>query len=281
MTLPFFFEALRRRIALILIVIMVMTAAGLTAGATWPKTYTSSAQILLGLEVDDDIDAQSGTLYLKERVATYAQTVKADEIVEPVATAANISPDVLRRHISVSIVPETVVLEISVSADSPEQAVQLTNAVSRRFQSQVSALNVETGGPKLVAAQFSSPQPATEPDQLHGALLVGVSVLVGLLLGILLSLTLAAMEAIRQSSQREVSGAGSAAVASDERLADDGTTWWADAEDEAPQQRGDTTGTTPDSSVETVTHPSPLAEPAPPSTDADARQDQDQAAARA
>ena len=242
MTLPFFFEALRRRIALILIVVMIATAAGLMVGATWPKTYTSSAQILLGLEVDDDIDAQSGNLYLKERVATYAQTVKADEIVEPVATAASISPDVLRRHISVSIVPETVVLEISVSADTPEQAVQLTNAVSRRFQSQVSALNVETGGPRLVAAQFSSPQPAVEPDQLHGALLVGVSILVGLILGILLALMLAAMEALRRASQVDAGDSRPDGTVIDAPSRDDAT-WW--AHDESPAAQPTAVDTTP------------------------------------
>lgn len=201
MTLPFFFQAMRRRIVLILIILVVVTGAGLALGAMWPKSYTSSAQILLGLKVSDEIDAQSGNLYLRERVATYAQTVKADEIIEPVAEAAGISPELLRRHVSVSIVPETVVLNISVSGTSAAQAVDLTNAVSARFQNQVSELNVETGGPKIVAAQFSSPQRATVPDQLHGALLVGTSMLVGLVLGVLVALTLAAAQALRESDR--------------------------------------------------------------------------------
>lgn len=203
MSLPFVLEALRRRIALIAIVTLVVAAGGIVLGDWWPKTYTSSAQVMLGLDAANRpaIDAQSGNLYLRERVATYAQTVKADEVVEPVATAAGVSPQLLRRHISVAIVPETVVLEISVSASTPAEAVVLTNAVSRRFSTQVSALNVETGGPEIVAAQFSSPQPATEPDQLNGWLLVAVSSLVGLLLGVLLALLLAALKAVRSTAK--------------------------------------------------------------------------------
>jgi len=200
-SLPFVFEALRRRIALIVIMTLIVAASGIVLGAMWPKTYTSSAQIMLGLDDDDTpkIDAQSGNLYLKERVATYAQTVKADEVVEPVADAADIGPEALRNQITVAIVPETVVLEISVSAASPEEAVELTNAVSRRFSTQVSVLNVETGGPEIVAAQFSSPQPATEPDQLHGWLLIAVSSLVGLVLGVLVALLAGAIQAARRA----------------------------------------------------------------------------------
>lgn len=210
MKLSFMVEALGRRVVLILVIALVVAGGVVVLGTAWPKTYTSSAQILLGVEAKSTgIDAQSGNLYLKERVATYAQTVKADEVIEPVASAAGISPDQLRRHVSVSIIPETVVLEISVSGDTPDEAVGLTNAVSLRFRSQVSSLNVETGGPKLVAAQFSSPQPAGDPDQLHGTLLYIVSALVGLTVGILVALLLAAIQAAR-AAVKALTSAGSA-----------------------------------------------------------------------
>jgi len=206
MKLSFMLEALRKRWLLILVVAVVVAGGVAVLGSLWPKTYTSSAQILLGVKATANptgIDAQSANLYLKERVATYAQMVKADEVTEPVASAAGISPDELRRYISVAIIPETVVLEISVSGRTPEQAVALTNAVSQRFRSQVSSLNVKTGGPELVAAQFSSPQPAEDPDQLHGALLYLVSTLVGLLAGVLVALVVAAIESVRQSPRKD------------------------------------------------------------------------------
>ncbi len=193
-------EALTKRLVLILVVGVLVAGGVVALAAMWPKTYTSKAQILLGVaRQGNSIDAQTGNLYLKERVATFAQTVKADEVVEPVAKGAGMSALDLRRRISVAIIPETVVLEIGLSAESPNAAVDLTNAVSRRFRSQVSSLNVETGGPSLVAAQFSSPQPASSPDQLHGSLLYLVAGLVGLIVGVIVALLLAVTQMNRAS----------------------------------------------------------------------------------
>lgn len=202
MRVSFMIEALTKRVVLILMVGVLVAGGVVASAAGWPKTYTSKAQILLGVaRQGNSIDAQTGNLYLKERVATFAQTVKADEVVEPVASGAGMSAIDLRRRISVAIIPETVVLEIGVSAESPDAAVNITNAVSRRFRSQVSSLNVETGGPSLVAAQFSSPQPADAPDQLHGSLLYLVAVLVGLVVGVIVALLLAVIQ-INRASRR-------------------------------------------------------------------------------
>jgi len=197
-TLSFAIESLRRRIVLILITALVVTGAGVALGMAWPKTYTSSAQILLGLDLaGSDIDPQSGNQYLNDRVATYSALVSADEVIAPVAEAAGLTPEELRQRVSVSIVPDTVVLEVSVSGSTPQEAVDLANAVSRRYESQVSSLNVQTGGPKMLPTQLASPQPASSPDQLHGSLLVAVSAIAGLIIGVLLALLLGLREAAR------------------------------------------------------------------------------------
>ena len=210
MTFGFAIRALRRRIVLILITVLVVASAGFALGSALPKTYTSDAEILMGLDIKGStIDPQTANLYLKDRMATYAELVTADEVITPVASAADISPEALREQVVVAIVPETVVLEVSVSGDTPEQAVELTQAVSSRLRTQVSSLNVQTGGPKILPAQLSSPQAATVPDQLHGRMLVGVSALAGLVVGVLLALLLALIEANRVPLQpsKQVAGA--------------------------------------------------------------------------
>ena len=197
MTLKFAIAALRRRLVLIVIIAIAITGIGVTAGTLWPKTYTSTAQILLGLDLEG-IDPTSGNQYLKDRVSTYAALVSADEVITPVANEVGLTPDALRRRVSVSIVPDTVVLKVSVRGGTPEEAVDLTNSVAHRYESQVSSLNVATGGPKMLPTQLSSPQPASSPDQLHGALLVAVSAFAGLVIAILVALLLALSEAAKQ-----------------------------------------------------------------------------------
>ncbi|MGC5173229.1 oligosaccharide flippase family protein [Microbacterium sp. DT81.1] len=206
MGISFVWEAIRGRIALFVITVIVVTGGGIALGAIWPKTYTSSAQILLGVRTSGTtIDVQSATLYLRERVATYAQIVKADEIIDPAAEATESSPDALRRAVSVGIIPETVVLEISASGASPDQAVERVDVVSARFRAQLSALNVRTGGPRLVAAEVSSPQPATVPDQLHGTTLYVVSAFVGLLVAVVLTTLVAVIRGPRRRRREEPS----------------------------------------------------------------------------
>ena len=204
MTFKFAVAALRRRLKLIVIIALVVTGLCVTVGALWPKTYTSTAQILLGLDLaESHIDPQSGNQYLRDRVATYASLVSADEVITPVAEEVGLTPDALRRRVSVSIVPDTVVLKVSVQGDTPQQAVELTNSVAHRYESQVSSLNVATGGPKMLPTQLASPQPAPNPDQLHGILLVAVSAFAGVAIAVLVALLLALIDASEQRQKPE------------------------------------------------------------------------------
>jgi len=85
----FAMRALRRHIVLIVITTALIAGAGIALGQVVPKTYSSQAQILLGLDIQGStMDPQSAGLYLKDRAMTYAQLVTADEVIDPVAAAA-------------------------------------------------------------------------------------------------------------------------------------------------------------------------------------------------
>ena len=202
MTLAFAMLALRRHIVLVLTTVVVVTGAGIALGSFLPKTYGSNAQILLGLDLKGaTIDPLNANLYLKEGAMTYAQLVTADDVITPVAAAAAIDPEELRGRVEAAIVPETVVLDLRVTGSSPEEAVALTQALSDRFRVQVSALNVQTGGPVILPAQLSAPRPAAAPDQLHGKTLAAVSALVGVIVAVLLALLVAVIKRNRAASR--------------------------------------------------------------------------------
>lgn len=208
MTFAFALRALRRHIVLILVTVVMVTGAGIALGTVLPKTYTSHTQVLLGLDLQGStIDPQTASLYLKDRAMTYAQLVTADEIVNPVAAAAGIDPDTVRSRVVAAIVPETVVLDLSATGNTPEEAVALAQAVTDNFQIQVSTLNVRTGGPAILPAQLSSPQPAMAPDQLSGKMLGAVSALVGLVVAMLLALVVELVKSGR-SAARAADGPG-------------------------------------------------------------------------
>jgi capsular polysaccharide biosynthesis protein len=202
MTLAFAIRALRGHLVLVLITFVVVTGVGMALGSYLPKSYSSNAQILLGVDPKRaTIDEEAANLYLKERAMTYAQMVTSDEVIMPVATAAAIDPGVLRGRVAAAVVPETVVLDLQVTGSSPEEAVALTQALSDRFLVQVSNLNVQTGGPRMLPAQLSAPQPAGAPDQLQGKTLAAVSALAGLIVAVLLALLVAVIKRNRAASR--------------------------------------------------------------------------------
>ena len=216
MTLAFAMRALGRYIVLVIITVVVVTGAGIALGSYLPKTYSSNTQILLGLYPKGAAkDPQTATLYLKERAMTYAQLATADDVIMPVATAAAIEPEVLRERVEAAIVPETVVLDLRVKGSSPEEAVELTQALSERFMARVSALNVQTGGPMMRTAQISAPQLAASPDQLHGKTLAAVSALAGVIVAVLLTLLVAVIKTNREASRAAIATREADAAAPD------------------------------------------------------------------
>jgi polysaccharide biosynthesis transport protein len=216
MTLAFAMRAVGRYIVLVIITVAVVTGAGIELGSYLPKTYSSHTQILLGLYPKGSTkDPQTANLYLKERAMTYAQLATADDVIMPVATAADIDPEVLRERVEAAIVPETVVLDLRVTGSSPEEAVALTQALSDRFMEQVSALNVQTGGPAMRPAQISAPQRAAAPDQLHGKTLAAVSALVGVIVAVLLALLIAVIKRNRAAARLAIATREADAAAPD------------------------------------------------------------------
>jgi succinoglycan biosynthesis transport protein ExoP len=216
MTLGFAMRALGRYIVLVIITVAVVTGAGIELGSYLPKTYSSHTQILLGLYPKGATkDPQTANLYLKERAMTYAQLATADDVIMPVAAAADIDPDVLRERVEAAVVPETVVLDLRVKGSSPEEAVVLTQALSERFMAKVSVLNVQTGGPAMRPAQISAPQRAAAPDQLHGKTLAAVSALAGVIVAVLLALLIAVIKRNRAAARLAIATREADAAAPD------------------------------------------------------------------
>lgn len=213
MSFAFAMRALRRHIVLIVITTALIAGAGIALGQVVPKTYSSQAQILLGLDIQGStMDPQSAGLYLKDRAMTYAQLVTADEVIDPVAAAVGLTPAALRAQVVASVVPETVMLNLTATGSSPEAAAALAQSVSDRFQLQLSAMNVRTGGPAILPSQVTSPRPAIAPNQLAGKTLIAVSALVALVVAVALALLVEVIKHNRAARKGKEGSDGPAAA---------------------------------------------------------------------
>ncbi|MBE1534076.1 hypothetical protein [Actinomadura algeriensis] len=120
----------RRHLVLFVVLPVLFGGAGLLTAVLAPKTYVSTVNVLaprVPLHIGqlqgpgDDEEAREPR---PSTVDTEAQLVRSDEVLARLATVPGFraSPAVLRGRISITVPPNTRVLEIGVAAATPEEA---------------------------------------------------------------------------------------------------------------------------------------------------------------
>ena len=188
MELRDYLRILRRRWPIIVacVVIVVGVAAGLTAHAT--KEYKSTAQLFISTSTStSSSDVYQGSLASTQRVASYADLATGKELAERViaATGLDYTPSDLAQKLTAEAVPETVLLNISVTDPDPELAQQLTAVYGSQLSELVAELETPPGAttPILKATVVDSaslPDSPVSPKPLRN---LGLALVLGLLLG--------------------------------------------------------------------------------------------------
>lgn len=220
MTGAFVFKAVRRRLLLICMVIALGLACASAYGRFAPTSWTASGQVLIGTNLHGVDSAATGNQYLLDRMATYAALAQTEPVLGPAGQPFGLSSAELLKRTAVSVVPSTVVIQISASGASPNQAVALTQAVMDSYAKVAPALDQRSGAPTLLVEQVERPSAPTAPDQLHGGVLLLLGGLAGLLIGIGLALLLE-LGRLRRARESEQGAALEGAAAGSSGESDD------------------------------------------------------------
>jgi len=94
------------------------------------------------------------------------------------------TPDELSESISVSPVPETVLLQVTVTDPSPERAQLLADTVGREFQELVDGLETPPNSPPVAVTVVEAGRLATDPIGPNIARNLSLGALSGLLVGL-------------------------------------------------------------------------------------------------
>lgn len=188
MELRDYLRILRRRWPIILacLAIVVGVAGALTARAT--MEYKSTAQLFISTSTSSSSsDIYQGSLASTQRVASYADLVTGKELAERVIKrlALASTPDDLAEKVTAEAVPETVLLNISVTDPDPSRAQALTMAYSNELSDLVAELETPPGqgNPLLKATVVDSAGLPTSPVSPQPVRNLGLAVVLGLLLG--------------------------------------------------------------------------------------------------
>ena len=205
MELKDYWRTIRRRwrvVATCLIAALIGAAV-----LTWQSTpqYSSSTRLFVSTSESDSSAAYTGNLFASQRVTSYADLVTSRQLAERVSAVLteDTDPDELRDQVQATVVPETVILEISATDPSPALARDIAQAYAEELTQLVEDLETPKGGNNaLIKATIvddaQEPIVPVSPQPLRNLALAGV---LGLLLGLGLAVARELLDTTIKSSE--------------------------------------------------------------------------------
>ncbi|ADB73153.1 polysaccharide biosynthesis tyrosine autokinase [Geodermatophilus obscurus] len=186
--------ALRSGWWLLVIGMLFGGAAGLGGSLLQTPVYVSSTQFFVSTTGSASTsEAYQGSQFSQERVTSYVRLLTGDELAGRVVDRLNLDmgPEELVQRMSATAASNTVLIDVSISDPSPEQAQRVATVLGQEFPQLVSELETPDGGgssPVKVTVTERPEAPATPvaPRPRRNAAL---GVAIGLLVGIGLAVT--------------------------------------------------------------------------------------------
>ncbi len=172
-----------------LIVLCVLLAAGAAALATMQTTplYRSGVTFFVSTPTDDARDAFAGGTFSQQRVRSYADIVAGPSTAAAVAQAVpGLRASDVVDSVTATVVPDTVLLETTVTDASPRRAEQIARGLADSFPGVIAALERPEGGgaSPIKVSVVEQPTVAADPVSPRPARNLALALVLGLLLGV-------------------------------------------------------------------------------------------------
>ncbi len=188
MELKDYWFTLRRRwrVVLLSLIATLAIAAFLTVQAT--PQYSSSTRLFVSTSQSNQSNAYTDNLFATQRVASYADLVTSRQLAERVdeALGGSLEPDALRGSVTATVVPDTVLLELTVTDPDPEMARDLAQAYAEELRALVADLETPEGQESALikATIVDNAQVSDDPVSPQPVRNLGLALVLGLLLGV-------------------------------------------------------------------------------------------------
>jgi len=164
--LRYYALTLRRRWWLIVAVLFVFVGASAVLTIRSNKVYEAQTRLFVGQQAFSRQEiqfAQSLTQTSLDLVASYATVIRARPIAESVIRQLqlNESPDTLLASVSATPEPNTQIIDLRVTDQSPSRATDIANAIAHSFIA--SLARIDPSGSGRPAVQVSVFEPAVDP----------------------------------------------------------------------------------------------------------------------
>ncbi|MGB6245135.1 MULTISPECIES: YveK family protein [Gordonia] len=179
-------------------VIVACVLLGLAVGAGYslvkPHDYAATVRLYVVSGTADLLEAYQGTMAAQNSVRSFATLATDPSVASRAIEAARvpITVDRLLADMSVSVPPQTVVMDITVRTASPDDSAKLALAVAQDLTGLVDKLEApHAGGPGALRLQIVDPSTrGAVRDALIDPVLAGAGAIGGGVVGVLLALAL-------------------------------------------------------------------------------------------
>ncbi|MBY6537526.1 hypothetical protein HQ325_02465 [Rhodococcus sp. BP-349] len=160
----------RRRWMTILAFVVLGTVAAAAYTSTLSYSYTSSSRLYVSMATGTSVsDAYQGNMAAQQRVTSYVNLVTSERVMAGVIEDLQLdtTPAALASTVTTSFAPATVLIGISVSDTTPDNARAINDAVVAEFRDLVNEIETTEIG-AAPAAKVTVVDPATTPAAVGG-----------------------------------------------------------------------------------------------------------------
>lgn len=159
-TVQAYLEILRRNAVWMALLLVIGGLVGFGYSETLPRLYRSYASVLVvPVHSESTAEVVQGSNYVTGIVPSYTQLATTPYVLQPVVDRLGLeeSPAQLARQVTVQNLLGTVIIQISVTNESPKRAQEIVGAINDSLISAVTALSPTIGTDPAVQLQNISP----------------------------------------------------------------------------------------------------------------------------
>lgn len=193
MTLRDYFDVLRKRWLVVAAVALVGLIGGAVIALTVPSKYEATAQLYVSVPVSDSaVELNQASTYLARELTSYAALATTPLVLEPVTESDDTDQTVteLQGMLEVTNPTATSLLEVTASAQEPEDAADLANAVAEELTHGISTVSPQVQGEAgtVEATLVSRAQAPNTTSGLPLSAYPAIGLAAGLVVGMILAL---------------------------------------------------------------------------------------------
>lgn len=194
----------------------VVLIAAVTAIVLTPSKFTSSVRLMVSISGETTANAYQNDTVVTGRVDSYVALLTTEAVAQRVAGDLRPSPsvnDLLANVSAVRVPPNTALIDLAVTADSPEEAQRVANAYAQGFIAYTSALETPTGeDAQRVVVRVVTPATTPRGNVIERVGLAILAVLLALLAALAAVWIRAATDPVVRSASRARDTAGAPLV---------------------------------------------------------------------